>query len=86
MQRAGESVLRESFVQRVGDCERSWIDRDQRVDAWAAFVVGANAVQIVLHELMAGQLFCFECGVHLCDRRLFDLEWLGLGRERGGAQ
>ena len=54
-------------VEAVGFCERVGIERNDRIDRRAIFVIGGDAIEIHLHQLTAGQLAGSIGGVDLVD-------------------
>src|SRR5689334_17533327 len=53
-------------VQPVSFFKRVWVNGDQGIDQWAAFVVRRNPIKVRLHDLMnsgaAGEVGSFETG------------------------
>src|ERR1700680_4877648 len=83
MQRADEArrLIGRIETVRLGECLR--VDGDDGVDGWTALVVSVDAIEIVLDQLVRGELAGLEGRKDLVDRGLHDLERRRLGLSLG---
>ena len=79
MKRTGEAGLCEVTVQLIGLRENFGVDQDDGVDGGSVFIKGANAIEVLRDEGVAGEVAGLHGRVDLGNGGFFDVEGGGGG-------